>query len=133
MVVFTSQMTFVSDAFRVWYSSFPLMMAMLRLVIVDYDEVHLFSSLAAKQGGVSCSSTTINFTMYFISVFGFSTSSLQVPSPFIFTLFHISKEILEGLVGLSLVWLLGMIQTVVLPPFRRAVRKIEWRWRFHLR
>ena len=82
---------------------------MLKLVIVDCDDFHLFGSLAAKQGGELFVN---NDKLYHVLHQCFGVFNEQVPSAFIFTLFHISRETLEGLIGLSPVWLLGMIQTV---------------------
>ena len=50
--------------------------------------------------------------MYFWEVLGFCRESLQVPSALIFSLFHTSREMLDGLSWVSLMWLLGMMLTV---------------------
>ena len=83
-----------------------------KLNVINFDKFHPFSCLATKQG-VKSSSDTINFTMYFWEVLGFSRGSSQLPSAFIFSLFRISRKMLDGSSWVSPIWFLGMKLTVV--------------------
>ena len=73
---------------------------------------HLLSRFGTWQGDELFLEKTSKFTMYFWEVLGFCRESLQVPSAFIFSLFHIPTEILDGLSWVSLMWRLGMMLIV---------------------
>ena len=62
---------------------------------------HLLNWFGTWQGVELFLEKTSKFTMYFWEVLGFCRESLQVPSAFIFSLFHTPREILDGLIKLG--------------------------------
>ena len=62
---------------------------------------HLLSWFGTWQGDELFLEKTSKFTMYFWEVLGFCRESLQVPSAFIFSLFHTPREILDSLIKLG--------------------------------
>ena len=63
--------------------------------------LHLLSWFGTWQGDELFLEKTSKFTMYFWEVLGFCRESLQVPSAFMFSLFHTPREILDGLSWVS--------------------------------
>ena len=72
-----------------------------KLIVIDCDMFHLLSWFGTWQGDELFLEKTSKFTMYFWEVLGFCRESLQVPSAFIFSLFHTPREILDGLIKLG--------------------------------
>ena len=63
-----------------------------KLIVIDCDMFHLLSWFGTWQGDELFLEKTSKFTMYFWEVLGFCRESLQVPSAFIFSSFHIACE-----------------------------------------